>query len=196
MWAPDYLTLPDGKAYLRVPDADTIDDEWIAALITGASRAIDRRCRRQFGTAPGIRVYEGADAVPDLIHPGWWLLATDDMRADTAATVSVDGVALAAAGYVRLPRNAPADKRPFTGVRLASKPGGDVEITTGFGWEQVPEQVGVACRLQLARWHVRRESPFGVAGSPSDGSETRLLARLDPDVATSLVGLSRTQAPR
>ena len=196
MWAPDYLSLDEGKDYLRVPAADTVDDEWIGALITAASRAIDRRCGRQFGTAPDTRVYEAAAAVPDLTHPGWWLLVTDDMRADTAAVLTVDGVALAATGYVRLPRNAPADKRPFTGVRLASKPGGDVSITTGFGWEAVPAQVGVAARLQLARWHVRRESPFGVAGSPSDGSETRLLARLDPDVATSLVGLSRTQAPR
>jgi hypothetical protein len=196
MWAPDYLTLTQGKDYLRVPLADDVDDPYISALITASSRAIDRRCLRQFGTEPGTRVYEGADAVPDLVHPGWWLLVVDDMRADTAVVVTVGGAALPATGYVRLPRNAPADKRPYTGIRLAAQPFGDVEIATGFGWEAPPAQVGVACRFQLGRWHVRRESPFGVAGSPSDGSETRLLARLDPDVATSLAGLARTQAPR
>jgi hypothetical protein len=48
-----------------------------------------------------------------------------------------------------------------------------------------------AAKLQCARWNFRRDAPAGVAGSPDQGSEIRLLSRLDPDVAVSLAGLSR-----
>lgn len=195
-WAPDYLELDETKDYLRVPAADEQDDPWIAELITAASRAVDGRCERQFGTAAGTRVYDASSAVPDLTRPGWWLLVTDDLRPDLPVTVSVDGVAVDPAGVQPLPRNAAADGLVHTGLRLAARPGGDVTVGDGFGWPSVPVQVRTAARLQVGRWHVRRESPYGTAGSPSDGSETRLLARLDPDVAVMLIRLSRTRGPR
>jgi hypothetical protein len=196
-WAPDYVDLLETKAYLRVPGDDTADDGWIADLITAASQAVNARCHRQFGTAVATRVYEAAEAVPDIMVPGTWLLVVDDIRPDAADTiVTVGGVQLDPAGYVLLPRNAPADARPYTTLRLGVQPAGDVAITTGFGWPQVPKQVRTACLVQIARWHVRRESPYGIAGSPDLGSEQRLLAKLDPDVAVMLVRLSRVQAPR
>jgi hypothetical protein len=40
--------------------------------------------------------------------------------------------------------------------------------------------------LQASRLDFRRVAPAGVAGSPETGSEVRLLARVDPDVAVSL----------
>ena len=43
-----------------------------------------------------------------------------------------------------------------------------------------------ATLLQASRLAARRDSPFGVAGSPDAGSEMRLLARVDPDVAVAL----------
>jgi len=43
-----------------------------------------------------------------------------------------------------------------------------------------------ACLLQSSRIAARRDSPFGVAGSPETGSELRLLDRVDPDVAVTL----------
>ena len=48
--------------------------------------------------------------------------------------------------------------------------------------ETVPDGVKVATLLQAARYFKRRESPYGIAGSPEMGSEMRLRAELDPDV--------------
>jgi hypothetical protein len=64
-------------------------------------------------------------------------------------------------------------------------------VVAQWGWTAVPAQVIAAAKLQSNRWNKRRNSPLGVAGSPEQGSEIRLLARLDPDVATVLAGLSR-----
>jgi hypothetical protein len=43
-----------------------------------------------------------------------------------------------------------------------------------------------ATLLQASRFHARRFSPYGVAGSPELGSELRLLAKLDADVELAL----------
>jgi len=48
-----------------------------------------------------------------------------------------------------------------------------------------------ACKLQTGRFNKRLQALFGVAGSPADGSEVRLLAKLDPDVAVMLVDYTR-----
>lgn len=47
----------------------------------------------------------------------------------------------------------------------------------------VPSGVRLACLLQASRWYKRRDAAFGVLGSPDMGNMTRLLAKLDPDVA-------------
>jgi hypothetical protein len=198
-WAPDYLTLAQAREYLRVPAGQTTDDAWITELVSAASRAIDKACRRQFGSAPAIRVYESSLAVPDVActdfyAAGVWRVPVDDVVPGTEATVRV-GTALVDP-VVWLPRNAPADATPYTALRLPSMPDGDIEVTTTFGWAQVPPQVPNACRLQLGRWFARRQSPAGIAGSPTDGSEARLLDRLDSDVMLMLAGLTRARMPR
>lgn len=53
---------------------------------------------------------------------------------------------------------------------------GDLESST------VPAGVNTATLIQAARFFKRRDSPYGVAGSPEMGSELRLQAKLDPDV--------------
>ena len=193
-WAPDYLTLAEAKAYLRV--ADTVDDAEIAGWITAASRAIDRRCNRQFGllAAPATRTYR-RPAVYDATL-GMWTVNIDDVMSTVGMTVN--GVAFAAAGAVLLPDNAPLDGRPWTRIGFTyapnqSSPGyaAATVMAAPWGWTAVPVQVPQACKLQIARWNVRRDSPYGIAGSPDQGSEMRLLSRLDPDVATTLLGLSR-----
>ena len=40
--------------------------------------------------------------------------------------------------------------------------------------------------IQASRLAARRGSPWGIAGSPTDGNEIRLLAQLDPDFKTTL----------
>lgn len=193
-WKPDYATLAQVKAYLRV--GDSVDDTEIQGWITSASRAIDDRCNRQFGqlTAPAARVYRRAPAYDPT--KGMWVLPIDDVM--TAAGLLVNGVAYASSGATLLPDNAPLDGLPWTALGMTAwpilpAPGSPMTntITAQWGWTAVPAQVVAACKLQCARWNFRRDAPAGIAGSPDQGSEIRLLAKLDPDVSTALAGLTR-----
>lgn len=195
-WAPDYMTLAEAKAYLRI--ADTVDDTELPVWITAASRAVDDYCNRQFGSSPAGLLARTYRRNPYLNQAtGLWELDIDDVQTSTG--MLVNGVALATSGAVLLPDNAPLEARPWTRIGLttwpvASTPG--VPVTTvitanPWGWTAVPAQVPAAVRLQLNRWNARRDSPLGVAGSPDQGSEIRLLAKLDADVRPTLAGLSR-----
>lgn len=191
-WKPDYITVADLKSYLDIGDA--LDDAQLAVWCTAASRAIDKKCNRQFGqlAAPAARVYRQPVAYDPTT--GLWLLEVDDVQDLTGLTIN--GTAYAAAGAVLLPDNAPADGLPwerlgFTTPPAYALPTDPITVVARWGWTAVPAQVAGAARLQSARWNARRRSPLGVAGSPDQGSEIRLLARLDPDVATTLAGLSR-----
>jgi hypothetical protein len=194
-WKPDYLTAEDAAAFVRLPSGAP-DEEELATWCTAASRAIDKRCNRQFGKvdAPVARSYRQA-AVYD-VATGLWLLEVDDVQDATGLTV--DAVPYADSGAVLLPDNAAADGRPWERLGFTTNPtpcgygsAAPVVVVALWGWTEVPSQVVGAVKLQVSRWAARRDSPYGVAGSPADGSELRLLARLDPDVSTTLAGLSR-----
>jgi hypothetical protein len=191
-WAPDYLTLAELKSWLRV--ADTVDDTELAAAITAASRAIDTATHRQFGqlAAPAEWVYT----------PQWdrkrcrWVVHIDDLATTTGVVVEIDGTATT--DYTLEPRNAVSKGMVWTRLVLgedvtvpAGETAGEAQrdsagITAPWGWAAVPTAVKLATRLQASRFAARRDSPYGVAGSPQNGSELRLLARVDPDVAVSL----------
>jgi len=184
-WAPDYATAAELKSYLRISDTD--DDTQMGYAITAASRAIDKHCRRQFGSVSAEeRVYT---PVWDR-HRRRWLVEIDDLQ--TAATgVEVDGEVLVE--YTLEPRNASSKGLPWT-LLVVDKdatvvPTGEeyeVAITAAWGWTSVPTSVKQACVLQAARFFKRRDSPFGIAGSPELGSELRLLSKVDADVAVVL----------
>jgi hypothetical protein len=193
VWAPDYLTLAPAKVYLRI--GDTVDDTELSAAITAVSRLIDTACNRQFGqdAAPIARTYRR----PPLLNQssGLWELEIDDVQ--TSVGLLVNGVAYASSGYTLLPDNAPFDGVPWTRIGttvwpIMSYPGAPVSnvITAKFGWTAVPAPVPAAAKLQLNRLGFRRDSPQGVAGSPDQGSELRMLAKLDPD-ALKLLGTVR-----
>lgn len=193
-WKPDYVTAVDIAGYLRV--GDTVDNTWYATWATAASRAVDKRCNRQFGllAAPAARVYRRRPSLD--YNTGLWVLEVDDVQTTTGMTIN--GVAFASAGVTMLPDNAAADGRPWTRIGLTSWPVQPVAgvpvpytVVAQWGWSAVPSQVTAACFLQAARWNFRRDAPAGVAGSPDQGSEVRLLSKLDPDVATTLAGLTR-----
>jgi hypothetical protein len=91
------------------------------------------------------------------------------------------------------PVNAAAEGRPFERLVVdtasVGKPtglDGEISATGKWGWAAVPVAVKQATLLQASRFHTRRQAPFGIAGSPDSGSEMRLLAKLDPDVAVSV----------
>ncbi len=192
-WAPDYVTAAQLKSYMRIGDA--VDDTELGFAITAASRAIDVDCNRQFGVVAAAeeRWYTGR----------WdrrrcrWIVDFDDLMSVTnfdPQVQDVDGVDLGAIDdYVLEPRNAAAKSKPWTAMMV--RPGStfsptgrhdEVSVTAVWGWTAVPTAVMEAALLQASRFAIRRDSPYGIAGSPDQGSELRLLSRVDPDVSVAL----------
>lgn len=200
-WAPDYVTADEVAAFAHVDD--DVDDAEYARAATTASRAVDHATHRQFGkTASEARFYT----------PRWsytrsaWVIETDDLVAVTEVAVDVlgDGVVtpVPLASVIKLDANAAARSRPWEqlAVRNAAMPSFTyaldcVRVTAEFGWASVPVAIKEATLLQASRLAARRDSPLGVAGSPDSGSELRLLARLDPDVLTSIEDYIRKVLP-
>lgn len=194
-WAPDYCTAAELKEYVRVSDSD--DDAVVAWAITTASRAVDQACGRQFGAvaSPEARYY----APRYDSRAGRWRVSTDDLMTTDGLLVVVDldddqAYSHAVTDYVLEPRNAGQTARPWTSLlinRASTVQPTDplieqVKITARWGWSAVPDTVVQATLLQASRLVARRDSPFGVAGSPQAGSELRLLAKVDPDVEVAL----------
>lgn len=192
-WAPDYVTSAELKTFLRISDTD--DDAWVASVVTAASRAVDRAMSRQFGKT--------ASTEERQYSARWdrrrrrWVVPVDDVMTVTGlvvTTVDEDGTLTGTiTAYDLEPRDADLRGRPWERLVVRSSstvvPVGapyEMAVTATWGWTAVPETVKTATRLQASRFFARRESPYGIAGSPDTGSELRLLAKLDPDVATSL----------
>jgi gp6-like head-tail connector protein len=178
-WEPDYVTLPEVKSYLRI--GDIADDAQLGVWITTASRAVDAFCHRQFGqtAAPELRRYA---TTWDRIE-GVYYAQIDDLQT-IAGLIVLDASATVLTSYTLLPYNALQKGKPYE--RISTSSAGPLAITGSWGWTSVPVPVKSATLLQVSRFAARRDSPYGIAGSPGDGSEMRLLASLDPDVKTSL----------
>lgn len=190
-WAPDYATLAELKSDLRVPD--TADDAELAFAITAASRAIDQVTNRQFGqVSPAqARVYSAR------WDRSWcrWVIDTDDISSTTGLLVATDDdddqVFDQSITDFRLdPPNAEDEGEPYQRIVVnrdsaitPTRARATVQVTALWGWAAVPDTITAATIRQAARFFYRREAPFGVAGSPSMGSEIRLLSQVDPDVA-------------
>jgi hypothetical protein len=193
-WKPNYATRAQATGYIRLRDDE--DDAQIDLALGMASRAIDRHCLRQFGNTGALQARR--------YKPRWsgsrnaWLVRMDDVQNVAGLTVGFDSAydgtfVTPVTGYLLQPDNAAEDGMPYERLVFAAPSGitvtgatQGVKVTAIFGWTAVPDAVTEACLLQVSRLHLRRDAPFGVAGSPSDGSELRLLAKLDPDVAVGL----------
>jgi hypothetical protein len=189
-WAPDYVSTDEAKAYLRVND--DVDDDELALIVSAASRAIDRRCGRQFGQVddPEERFY-----TPEYDRKsGKWYASIDDLATTADVVVSASGVAIT--DYTLEPRNAVAKGLVWTLIVFDSYPGDEISMVAPWGWPAIPSSIAAGSRIQVNRFLSRRDSPYGVAGSPDDGSQLRLLAKLDPDVETMVTapGLVRIWA--
>jgi hypothetical protein len=200
-WAPDYVTGEAVAAFAHVDD--DIDDAEYARAATTASRSIDHATHRQFGrTASESRLF-----TPRWSYTrGGWIIECDDMVTVTAVAVDTLGTGVYTtidlASVVKLDANAPQRSRPWERllIRNAAMPSfvyphDCVRVTSEFGWASVPVAIEEATLLQASRLASRRDSPFGVAGSPDAGSEIRLLAKLDPDVMTSIKDYVRRVLP-
>lgn len=195
-WAPDYATAAQLRSYLGEPAVDEDDAADVARdtlLFTpacrAASRLIDRSCSRQFGTTD-----DGEDppAVERSYFPFYiererrWYLSIDDLF--TTDDLEIDGTAYDADTSLLLPLNAVASGRPYLYLALPSSTSATtpVPVTAHWGWPAVPDAIVQATLLQAARFAMRKDAPFGVAGSPDMGNALRLLQRLDPDVAVTI----------
>lgn len=181
-----YCTLQEVKNALAIEDPQ--DDLAIEAAILATSRMIDDYTGRFFyrdGTqaAPVVRFYTAKDwwttNVDDIIYINE--IATDDNFDQLYTTV------WATSDYMVEPVNNPRRGWPWTRLLAigsyifpANLPQ-SVRVSGVWGWTAIPEEIKMACRLQAARFFVRRQSPFGIAGSPEIGT-VRLSSRLDPDV--------------
>lgn len=184
MWAPDYITLEDLKDVVDIDDAE--DDTYLSLIPSTTSRAVDRATLRQFGQVDTVeqRTYR----VRYSRSRGVWRVIIDDVQDTT-------GLVMPNEDYTLGPENADKLGKPWTYADFTEDPTGDrcgfTSMTALWGWTAVPDAVKLASFLQGNRWSSRKDSPFGVAGSPDQGTELRLLARVDPDVAVSLRNFRR-----
>jgi hypothetical protein len=195
-----YTTLADVKNGLQIDDSN--DDTAIQAAILTASRMIDEYCQRFFyreGTtlAPSVRYYTA-------LNP--WSLETDDIvslnevAADTgfATPLQYPQIWNLAQDVMLEPVNNPKKGWPITRLLAVGSYVWPyffpqcVRVTGVFGFPEVPYEVELACKIQASRLFVRKQSPFGIAGSVELGT-VRLNSRLDPDVEMLLKTFRRNQ---
>ena len=181
-----YVSRNDVKNALGLGTAAlTPEDDEIDQVVNSVSRAIDDACGRFFYSTAGTVLYTAEDFL---------YLSIDDFSAITE--IKIDEMN---AGTANVTLSATTDYRgeavtaipgfPYTAVRITSfgTKTFPVGVTQGVsvggtrGFAAVPQPVIAATLLQCVRTHARRNSPYGVAGSP-DGGIIRLLSRLDPDV--------------
>lgn len=199
-WAPDYVTVEELAEELRISDA--VDDATLARAISAASRAVDRATGRQFGNT-GTPVQARYYTARWSATLGRWVVPIDDVQTAAGLLVATDPdddgtyEALVDA-YAMRPVNAAANGKPWTAIVVhpsstttVTDADAGVEVRATFGWTAIPDVVISATLLQAGRFAVRRDSPYGIAGSPDTGSELRLLAKVDPDVAVMLSGVTR-----
>lgn len=195
-----YTTLADVRNGLQIEDS--IDDTAIEAAILSASRQIDEYCQRFFyqeGTvgSPSTRYYTA-------LNP--WSLEIDDIvtltevATDTGfdTPLQYDQVWNLSSDIMVEPVN--NDKKGWPYTRLLAV--GEYvwpyffpqtcRIRGVFGFPEIPYEVELACKIQASRLFVRKQSPFGIAGSVELGT-VRLNSRLDPDVEMLLKTFRRNQ---
>lgn len=163
----DYATIEDLREYLRIPDE--ADDVILGLAISTASREIARSINRDF--EPQL-----TEAEERSFESSGKRVVIDDLFTDD--DLVVEGVT----DYRLYPLRA----NPWTELVSDYSLPMIVKVTAKFGWPEVPSAIQQATLLQASRIVARRDSPYGVAGSPDAGTELRLLARVDPDVEVAI----------
>jgi len=182
-----YTTLADVRNGLQIEDSN--DDTDIQAAILSASRMIDDYCQRGFyqeGTlaSPVTKYYSPVSPwyleIDDLIEPTEIRSRANQIGAfNTVWDLDTD--------IMYEPVNNPELGRPVTrllAIQTYVWPyffPQTVKITGVWGYKEIPYEVELACKIQASRLFIRKQSPFGIAGSVELGT-VRLSSRLDPDV--------------
>jgi hypothetical protein len=185
-----YCTLAELKASLNI--SDNVDDTALEAAITAASRMIDDYTERFFYVngsvgSPVTRYYTAVDP---------YTINIDDIT--TVSEVASDdnfdrtfGTVWSTTDYMVEPINNPIKGWPYSRVLAIGsyifpyQLPQSVRIKGVWGFSAVPSEVNMAALIQSSRLFGRRQSPFGIAGSPDLGT-IRLFSRLDADVEVLL----------
>jgi hypothetical protein len=188
---PAYASLSDLKASLGI-GTDTTRDGLLMAALTGASRAIDRRCGRTFyaDTTATARTFRVQGRATRKGCETW--VNVDDIATATGVIVELGilgGTTYAATTDYELgPENAPAWGDPYWQVMF---PFGllygretRLRVTARWGFPAIPDPVTQATLLYAARLFRRKDSPEGIAGTTEWGA-VRVSSR-DPDVEALL----------
>ncbi|MFD6531581.1 phage gp6-like head-tail connector protein [Streptomyces sp. NPDC060184] len=184
MAAADYGELATLREMLGIQESDTSRDGLLSLALTTASRSIDKSTGRRFwlDPVPVTRTYRLAGRIVRE-QDGDALLVDDIGGADIVVATGTTGSWSTVTTYDALPDNAIADGRPITSLLLTGGWGlesGRVQVTTRFGWPEVPADIDMAAHLLAARLYKRKDSPEGVTGSAEWGVVR--LSRRDPDV--------------
>jgi hypothetical protein len=188
-----YCTAEDLRQRLGITDTD--DEQIFENVIEAVSRSIDNYCRRRFYATSETRVYTARCETYIRVDD---LLTVTTLKTDATGD-RVYETTWATTDYDLDPANASLDGRPYTKVcvsplgryRFPTSHTRGVQIVGSFGYASTtPDVVNEACLIQAARIFRRKDSPFGVAGTPEFG-QLRLLSRLDPDVELLVAPLRR-----
>lgn len=192
-----YCTLAELKAALAIDTGDTVDDAALELAIESSSRMIDDYCDRFFyrdGTSqsPVARYYTPIDMYYVQIDD---IVTITEIATDENLQFSWDTV-WTTTDFMVEPINNPRKGWPYNKllavgayIFIAGMPQ-SLRVRGIWGWSAVPKEIQTACLIQSSRMFLRRQSPFGIAGSPELGT-VRLLAKLDADVEALIKPLRR-----
>ena len=185
-----YATLSELKTFVAVPD--TGDDTTLQWALDASEEQVNAYTGRRFSPdgAAVVRYYAAVNNTTVHVDP----VAT---TTDLAVAVDRDGdgtfeeTFVLETDYRLSPFNATATGRPWTTLEAITGnyfPQGErrVRVTARWGYSAVPASVKQATLIQASRLWKRKDSPYGIAGSPELGNELRLLSTLDPDVQALL----------
>lgn len=199
----DYTTSTDVKAQIAegFASTDTSYDTLLAALITSASRLIDREVGKwpdyfYPSTSDTVRYFDGNET------PHLWI---DDAVSITTVSVSDSGgressdyTDWSSSDWIAWPYNTTPITRIDVDVLNGSYSLFDaypksVKVTGVFGYSATPpEDVRQACEIQVLRWFMRAKQAYADNGANAAFGQvninlgTRTSNRLDPDVAAIL----------
>ncbi len=183
-----YVTLEEFAAYLRIED--DVDDAELQFALDAAHAAVDDFAGWNFDLA-GSATARTYDQFWFDYFRGMWVVEVDPIGSLTSFDCD---------GFIAFgPRNALAQSRPYERIYLDDIPDEDangltdLSVTAKWGWPSVPAVVKQATLIQASRFNSRRDAPFGIAGTP-ETTETRLLSKVDPDVAVMLRSVRRNSS--